>query len=240
MDKIKTLIVEDNLLISESVASILQKNGVEVVAQCDSGEDAIKVVKEKTPDLILMDIHLAGALDGISTAKLIKQESPIPIIYLTDFTDKATVDRAKKTFPANYLSKPFNEDELLRAIEIAFFNSTKEKSQEKKSQSNETYFFRTDTKFVKFKKNEILLLEAERSYCKIVTTKETILLSTSMNHVHEQLDPSLFVKVHRSFVVNLNKVAEFEGNIIRIEGGHEIQMGKEFRQDFIAQLKIIK
>jgi chemotaxis response regulator CheB len=97
MEKIKVLIVEDKLLIAEDVAARLEKHSMEVVAICSSGEEAIEKAKNKNPDLILMDIELAGAMDGISAAQSILQHQFIPVIYLSDYTDNKTLERAKKT-----------------------------------------------------------------------------------------------------------------------------------------------
>src|SRR5688500_7278234 len=126
MVKIKVLIVEDKLLVAEGISTILTKNDMEVVQICDTGEEALLLAESNTPDLILMDIELAGALDGISTAQMIQQKRAIPVIYLTEFTDDRTVARAFKTLPKNYLAKPFREDDLIRAINLAFTTANAE------------------------------------------------------------------------------------------------------------------
>jgi DNA-binding LytR/AlgR family response regulator len=238
--KIRVLVVEDNIIIAESIRETLMTNGIEVLAVLSSGEDAIQFLKKNTSiDLILMDVHLDGALDGISTASLILKENRIPLIYLTDFTDKQTVDRAKKTLPANFLSKPFNAADLVRAIEIAFTNFSTQPSPQTNSAPRKV-FVRTDTKFIRIESDEIVFLEADRSYCHIITTREKLLMSNSMNHVHEQLGDHRFIKVHRSFVVNMDKVKEVNGNVITLDGGHLVQMGREYRDAFLEKLRIIR
>ena len=125
--KIKVLLVEDELLIAQDLKARLEDHEFEVMAICRSGEDALTEVRMKAPDLILMDIHLDGELDGIETATQIVERYDIPIIYLSDHTDQETVDRAKQTFPANYLSKPYKGNDLLRALELAFANAKHQK-----------------------------------------------------------------------------------------------------------------
>jgi DNA-binding LytR/AlgR family response regulator len=240
MEKIKVLIVEDKLLVAENIASILKKHLLEIAGICDSGEEAIRLVEDKRPDLILMDIELAGALDGISTAKLILDRHLIPIIYLSDYIDQNTVDRAKRTIPANYLSKPFQEMDLIRAIDIAFHNANTTHQIQNKPLLNEHVFLRTDNQsYVKFSYENILYLEADRAYCNIITEEKSFKMSISMNHIHEQLNNKQFIKIHRSFVINASKISALEGNMIHI-GKHKVQMSKEFKESLMDRLKIIK
>jgi DNA-binding LytR/AlgR family response regulator len=238
MEKIKVLIVEDKLLIAEDIASRLEKHAMEVVAICSSGEEAIEKAKNKNPDLILMDIELSGAMDGISTAQTILQQQSVPVIYLSDYTDKKTLDRAKKTQPANYLTKPFHEADLIRAIDLAFSNTRN--TPVTSNRLSRPIFLRTESQvYIKLDLSEILYLEADRSYCKVITETRTFTLSTSMNNVYEQLNHDDFVKVHRSHIVNVSQITSLDGNGIRI-GETVIQMSKEYRDDLMRLLKIIR
>jgi len=240
MDKIRVLIVEDKLLIAEDIAARLRKHEMAIAGICPSGEEAIQLMLSAMPDLVLMDIELEGAMDGISTAQLIHQQYDVPIIYLSDYTDPKTIGRAKKTQPANYLTKPFNEADLVRAIDLAFSNANS-KNIRSASPLNKNYIFlRTENQvFVKFLLNDILYLKAGRAYCNVVTTNQVYTLSTSMNHVQEQLNPSDFIKVHRSHVVNVNRITSLEGNVIKI-GERKIQMSPDYRETLMERLKIIK
>ena len=119
MSKIKVLVVEDSALIAEDIAYKLGKHHFEVMEIFDKGEDALEFLKKNEPDLVLLDIKLAGALDGISTGYIIQNNYTLPIIYLSDLADAETLHRAKQTRPSNYLTKPFNEADLVRAIDLA-------------------------------------------------------------------------------------------------------------------------
>lgn len=238
--EIRTLVVEDNALIGETISLTLSKHGISVAGPVTTGEDAILYTDNHEVDLLLMDINLEGPMDGISAASIILRKHKLPVIYLTDFTDNATVQRAKKTFPASYLAKPFNEFELVRAIEIAFHNFYSNSTGSKPNAATSKYFFRADTRFVRIDADDIIFLEADRAYCKVVTSKETLLLSNSMNHIQEQLGEDRFVKVQRSYVVNLNSVIEVDGNMIRLQGGHQVQMSKEHRDRFFERFRIIR
>lgn len=115
----KLLIVEDELLIAESLSTTLETIGYKITDIVSSGEKALQSIEKNVPDLVLMDILLHGDLDGIETAHLIQEDSDIPIIYLTSYSDLATLNRAKKTSPYGYLIKPVKEKELRATIEVS-------------------------------------------------------------------------------------------------------------------------
>lgn len=240
MEKITVLIIEDKLLVADDIAGRLRKHSFEVIGIYDRGEDAITAIDQQVPDLILMDIQLAGALDGISTAHIIKEKFPVPIIYLSDHVDITTVERAKKTLPSNYLAKPFNETDLVRAIDLAFYTAQTTKQISKNSWLNDYVFLRTENQsYIKLAYDEIIYLEADRAYCDIITEKKTYKLTISMNHVQEQLDNKDFVRVHRSHIININKITAIEGRILKL-GVHEIQMNEEMHSEMLQRLKLIK
>ncbi len=117
----KILVVEDEALTGMELQKKLILWGYDVVAIVSSGEDAVKKAMELEPDLILMDILLKGCMNGIDAAKIIRKNKEIPIIYLTAYSNSETFQGAKITQPQAYLIKPFDENELKFAIEMAFF-----------------------------------------------------------------------------------------------------------------------
>lgn len=120
MNKTKILIVEDEKIVAIDIKYILENEGFQIVGMVISGEEAIEKALELKPDLIIMDIFLRGSMTGIDASKKIKETINIPIIYLTAYEDKATVDKAKETNPIEYLVKPFEEDVLLASIKKVF------------------------------------------------------------------------------------------------------------------------
>jgi DNA-binding response OmpR family regulator len=115
----KILIVEDESLVVMDLTSSLAKLGYEVAGSASNHEEAISLTKEKKPDLILMDICLNGKKDGIQAAKEINRYHDIPIVYLTALDDTEVLERALKTNPCAYLTKPFSTQSLKASIEIA-------------------------------------------------------------------------------------------------------------------------
>ena len=121
MTKLQILIVENEFIVAEDLKLTLTNLGYDVIAIIDSGEQAIEMAKSKSPDLILMDIKLAGKIDGITTAERIRARQDIPIIYVTAYADQTLLQRVKKTTPFGYIIKPFNERELNVIIEVAMY-----------------------------------------------------------------------------------------------------------------------
>lgn len=117
----RVLVVEDERLVALSMQRKLESLGYSVLTTVATGEEAIQQVSQVQPDLILMDITLAGEMDGITAASIIRQNHNIPIIYLTAYSDEATLQRARLTEPFGYLLKPFEGKELQTAIEMALY-----------------------------------------------------------------------------------------------------------------------
>ena len=194
MNKIKILIVEDQLIIARDIESLLIDWGYNVVGIAASSEEALAIFDSKKPDLALVDVHIDGETDGIETVRLFNLKRPIPIVYLTAQADIQTVERAKTSNPFAYLLKPFDERGLQISLELAFdifsrqyvSNSDDAPPQyffEKSEQSpvpplaNEvklsadvilqnknSIFIKQNYRFVKLQKDELLYIEADRNH----------------------------------------------------------------------------
>jgi CheY-like chemotaxis protein len=116
----RIMVVEDDVIIASLIESRLKKIGYAVSGIFDSGEDAIAGAVKFMPDLVLMDIRLRGEIDGIDAASEITSRLDIPCVYLTSYSDRDTIERAKATSPAGFILKPFTDDALRSTIEIAF------------------------------------------------------------------------------------------------------------------------
>ena len=118
---ISIVIVEDEQVVREYIKGTLEDLGYLVAASVSTGEEALAILRESAPDVVLMDIQLKGELDGIETAARIASHMDVPLIYLTSYADEATLERAKMTQPSGYIMKPFNAKELRATIEIAVY-----------------------------------------------------------------------------------------------------------------------
>ncbi|MFQ6109927.1 MAG: sensor histidine kinase [Candidatus Aminicenantales bacterium] len=139
MTKARIMVVEDDSIIAESIKSTLQSFGYVVPSVVSSGEEALERSEKDSPDLVLMDIVLKGAMDGIEAAHQIRNRFQIPIVFLTAFSDKKILERAKITEPFGYIIKPFEDRELHSIIEIALYKHR----MERKLKENEEWLFTT-------------------------------------------------------------------------------------------------
>jgi len=112
-------IVEDDPIISQLISWRLQKLGYRVSGTAQTAEDALIHLKSDTPDLILIDVMLQGEKDGTELARQIRKEHGIPFIFLTGHSDNETISRVIDTGPSGFLLKPFKDEELKVAIELA-------------------------------------------------------------------------------------------------------------------------
>ena len=116
---LRALIVEDETLIAEELKERLSRLGFAVIAAVDSAEEGIAIATRESPDLVLMDIRLKGEKDGVQAATEIRQQVDVPIVYLTAYSDRLTVDRVKGSEHDAYILKPFHRRELQSTIEVA-------------------------------------------------------------------------------------------------------------------------
>ena len=131
MKEISILVVEDEAIVSADLQDCIKALGYTVCAAAGSGEDALRIVDETKPDLVLMDISLGGQLDGIETARLLRERFDLPVVYLTAYSDEETLERAKFTQPYGYLLKPLDERELVTTIEMAVYKHHMEQERER-------------------------------------------------------------------------------------------------------------
>lgn len=130
MANAKIMIVEDEWITAEDIKTSLQSLGYCVTSISPSGDEAIQNAEKDKPDLVLMDIVLQGEKDGIETANEIRSRFHIPIIYLTAYADDKVLERAKITEPFGYIVKPFLNEDLKIAIELALYKHKTEKEKE--------------------------------------------------------------------------------------------------------------
>lgn len=115
----RVLIVEDDMLLSLVEERLVQKLGYNVIAKVGSGEEAVKMVGELDPDLIIMDIVLKGEMDGIQAMEIIRKNSDVPVVYLSGNSDRFNFERAKKTGFTDYLVKPVTSQDLKKPLHKA-------------------------------------------------------------------------------------------------------------------------
>jgi CheY-like chemotaxis protein len=136
-EKTRILVVEDESLVAEDLREMLVGFGYEVTGIAQSGEMAVKLAGEHSPDLVVMDINLSGPMDGITAGGEIRSRWKIPIIYATAFVSPSILERAKKTSPSGFIFKPYHEPCVQTSVEIAlYFKRIEEMCREREGSVN--------------------------------------------------------------------------------------------------------
>ncbi|PZV13656.1 MAG: DNA-binding response regulator [Leptolyngbya sp.] len=138
MGRARILIAEDEILVAREIESQLGAMGYSVVGTEIAADGGLAQVAEASPDLVLMDINLSGTQDGIALAGEIRDRFQIPIVYMTAYTDPATLEWAKATHPFGYVLKPFTETDLRVTVELALFRLHSEATHQNKPRSPAT------------------------------------------------------------------------------------------------------
>lgn len=121
------MVVEDEPLIASDIADTLARMGYDVTGTAASAFECVQAVEQRRPDLVLMDIHLSGELDGIEAARILRERFDIPVVFLSGYADDKTINRAKRTGALGYLLKPFRTSELKSAVEVGLFRHALER-----------------------------------------------------------------------------------------------------------------
>ena len=235
--EVKILIVEDDPIIAEDLAAYMEDFGYSPLEPADHADAALKLLKSEQPDLALLDVHLNSEINGIQLASIIKGQRNIPIIFLTAFNDTDTIEKIKATHPSGYLVKPVDEKSLQTSIEIALANFEYETTQsaEVVEHGKDSIFIKIKDSLSKFMYEDILYFEAYDNYAFLHTAKDRHLVSASLKQVEEKLDPKVFIRSHRSYVVNLKKIEGIGSQRIKV-GKIEIPIGKTYRTQLLNRI----
>jgi DNA-binding LytR/AlgR family response regulator len=243
MPAIKIILVEDDWIIAKEIAYSLQDLGFEVLGTYDTGEEALSQIKIQAPDIVLIDIDLSGELTGIDVGKQLKGKN-IPFIFLTALADSDTITKAKLVKPYAYLVKPVKPESLYSTIEITLYNATHRSESVATTQFAEKLspdggiFVKTKNRLEKVLLKDILWIEASDIYALICTANGKHLLNTSLKVVEEKFPSSKFIRVHRSYLVNLDKVDAIEEDDLIINN-QKIPIGKTYRDKLMMRLSFL-
>ena len=247
---VNILVTEDESIVRKDIERSLKKLGYNVVGSADTGEKAISLAKELKPDLALMDIMLKGDMTGIEAASEIKKVTDIPVIFLTAYADEGTLNKAKITEPHAYILKPFKEIDIHTSIEIAMHKHGKEmelkveadllRSMAIPKRDARYIFLKHQSKLIKIKNNEIQFIEALKDYVVVNTTHGKYTIHSTMKDIEQKLPDELFMRIHRSFIVNLNKITAIHGTDLKLEEVEKtISIGGSFKENLASKINLL-
>ncbi len=238
MANIRIVSVEDDPIYAETIQMIVEQAGYELVGQYSNGEEALLAIKAIKPDLLLLDIHIQGALSGIEIAERVSHETSI--IFITSLREREIFERAKSTRPVAFILKPFDSLMLQNTIDLAisqFAGETKNVLSERDVIVKDSFFIKEKNSLVKVPIHSINYIEAEDKYCTLCTSDKKFVVRISLNELLTKL-PDHFVRTHRSVVVDATKINQL--NLDRQElqlGNVVLPIGSTFKESLIARLK---
>ncbi len=220
MNKLKILIVEDEVLIAEDLKDILISFGIQNILLTHTKTDGHKALISYNPDVVLLDIRMEKELDGLELGNLINEKFKIPFIFITAHSDVASIQKILQTKPAGYITKPFKKSDLFAQLNLIT----------SKSSENAQIVIKENYQNVIIKHNTILFIESEGNYLNIYTQSKKHLIRMALEEMLDLLANDNFIKVHRSYVVNKTKITTFNKKVIQIDN-YQIPISRGFEFD---------
>lgn len=217
IEKASVLIVEDEMILGMDLKSHLNKMGYTTLPLAKTPDKALEILSTSQPDILILDIHLGKQqMDGIALASDLKKRYDLPFIFVTSHAEDHYIERAKAVEPNAYILKPFNYKEIEIAIELALANFSGGKTSNVVT-INDSLFLKKNHHFERVRFEQILWLKADGNYTEIKTTTETFIYSMILKKVEMAVPKDQFYRVHRSYIVNKERIAGFSGNTLIIE-----------------------
>lgn len=234
MNTFNCLIVDDEPIAREIIQTYCSHLVyLKVVASCGNALEAKVILQQQKIDILFLDINMP-VMDGISFLKTLKNQPRI--IFTTAYKEYAL--DAFDMAACDYLLKPFSFDRFIIAIDKALekHQGSIIPMQESADTKAEDYIFiKTDGKIFKIKHDDLLFAEAKGNNTKITTIQNTLLPGMTFSKFEELLPGSLFIRVHRSFIINKSKISHIEGNRVFINST-EIPIGNNYKEVFLKEL----
>ncbi len=243
--KIKTLIVDDEPIARDRVRRMLrEETDIEIIGECGNGAEAVIFVNENNPDLVFLDIQMPE-MNGFEAIQSINSEKPPVIIFVTAFDQYAI--RAFDVHALDYLLKPFNRERFKRAVGRAREQIEKSNTGKiderlasllKDLTGSKKYLERLVVKSVGrvffLRTDEVDWIEAAGNYAKLHVGKEGHLIRETMNGLETKLNPDKFLRIHRSTLVNIDRIKElnplFSGDYtVMLKNGVELTLSRNYR-----------
>ena len=239
-DKIRALVVDDEPLARSNLSVLLRRDPqVESVRECESGIDAVADIRRTKPDLVFLDVQMPE-YDGFDVLELLGPDVPPALIFVTAYDQYAL--RAFEAGALDYLLKPFDNDRFDRALARA-----KQRVLERKDQARrgERLVIKSAGQVWFLKIGEIDWIEAADYYACLHVESRSHLLRRSLAELEQELDPARFCRIHRSAIVNLDRVRGLKINAdgeydVQLENGSRLRLSRRYRKPLQARLGMRK
>ncbi len=226
---IRCLIIDDEPLARQLLESYVQQvKSLQLIQSCSTAIEAFEVLHQQKVDLMFLDIQMPG-INGLNFLKSLKQ--PPKVIFTTAYMEHAV--EAFELEALDYLLKPVTFERFIKAIQKV------QKREETNTSSapavDPVLFIKENKRLVRIEHNDILYLEGFGDYVKVATPNQVHVTYSTLNKLGELLPTNQFIRIHRSFIINLNKLQFLEGNYVQISG-HSLPIGLTYKDSLLLKL----
>lgn len=235
--KIQILAVEDDPIHIRNLKMFAEELNYHIIDIVDNAKQALEILKNHQPDVLLVDIKIKGDMNGIDFAQEVQKQYSLPIIFITSYVSDNFFNEAKKAKPTAYLNKPYTEKDLQHAIELAVQDNKKIHM----STEDETSFFvKIGNHLKRIYSTDVVFIEVVDKYCTINTANKQYHVKMSLTDLRKKLPVDQFIKVHRSFLINLKKIHKIDTvNNKIISGKHQIPISRNHKNELLQKIQII-
>ncbi len=247
MKKIRVLIVEDEFITLDALRDELEEIGYAISGDAMTADEALAILERGDTDIAILDIHLKGSQSGIWLAARIRERFQIPFIFLSAFSDKATIAEAAKTEPSSYLVKPFTQADLYAAIELALHTHSKQQESLQLPEShtdttkelliNDSIFVKDELTYRKIPLSDICFVEAFKNYLELHLDTGRHVIRSTLKDFLDILPDEFFIQTHRSFIVNLEKVSEIGPTFLQIKET-KVPISRGHKEEVMTRLNL--
>lgn len=225
---IKVLIVDDEALIAEHLAHIINKHFTCITKQAHHKKAALHCIEVFQPNLVLLDIRLDKNAEGIDLAHFINNTYHLPFLYITSFADDAIMQQAIATKPLAFITKPFKEADVKAAIYVALnYVAAQQKSY---------VAIKDSTTTIRLQKQDILFAETTNdSYIQITTKTQKYLIRNSLEWLLSELQDDNFIRIHRSYIVNIKAATAVTSTHLIIQNT-SLPISRKHKEEVLAFL----
>jgi two-component system, LytTR family, response regulator LytT len=231
----KIIIVEDELELANNISEILSNLDYEVAAIVDNAVSALEFLEVNSVDLVLMDILIHGDLDGIDLAYRIRESFDLPIVFSTAYSGTEYLERISSAIHEGYLLKPFTLDSLKTAV---FFGLKRHEEKAAQGKGEKASLKIMDKGYlVPVPYSEITYLKADGLYTKVYTKAKSYLIRDILKSFEEKLPSDQFLRVHKSFLVNISFINSFNAKKINL-GETSIPIRRGLYKELLEKLNL--
>lgn len=227
MRLLNILVVEDEILIAETIKIYLEERGHQVLNIAISFDEAMKAFHLRKPDIVLLDIRLYGPKSGIDFANFLKeQKESVPFIYITSQYDHRILEQALETNPYGYLTKPIHKETLWTSVSTAY------RIYETKAMPRHDIKLFDGKSYQIIDVNDIIYIEADHVYLNIILSNETTLtIRQTLKQLLSELPDEIMVQCHRSYIINRNFIKSWNSSFITLKNNKQIPISRNFIPD---------